>query len=345
MKSIRFSNEELSALCMALAHLTHGGIGAADGLTLMKEDEKDPRCKALLEQMALWADEGASLADAFRKAQVFPAYMCTLLEVGNRVGKTEETLQALARYYQGRARLDRQLRSALLYPAVLMLVLLMVLTALLVWVLPVFNDVYAQLGSGLTGFAGGLMAFGQGLGKALPWILGVLAALILLGLIPPVRKGLIRWFKKHFGDKGVFGRINTARFIQALSLGLSSGLTAQEAVSLACSMAEGEAPAFRQRCDRCLEYLEGEDTLAVALRKAQLLQGTQSRLLEAGVKGGQAEVAVTDIAQRLLDESEQDLEQQASKAEPIMVLVACVLIGMILLSVMLPLMHIMTAIG
>ena len=345
MKKIKLTNEELGALSMALAHLTHGGIGAADALTLLKEDEKDPACKKLLADMALWVDDGASLAEAFRKAQVFPGYMCTLLEVGHQVGKTEETLSALARYYQGRARLERQLRTALLYPAVLLGVLMLVLTALLVWVLPVFDDVYAQLGSGLTGVAGGLLQFGRGLGKALPVILAVLAAVVVILAIGPVRRKLLGLWKKHFGDRGVLGRINTARFVQALSLGLSSGLTAQEAVTLAATMSEHEAPAFKKRCQDCLALLDGEDTLASALRKSKLLAPADCRLLEAGIRGGQAEAAVTDIAQRLLDDSEDSLEALAGKAEPAMVLVSCVLIGLVLLSVMLPLMHIMTAIG
>ena len=87
----------------------------------------------------------------------FPAYVSTLTDVGERVGRIEQTLTSLSRYYENRERMDRRMQAALLYPAMLILVLLAVAVVLLVWVLPVFNDVYAQLGTGLTGFAGSLL--------------------------------------------------------------------------------------------------------------------------------------------------------------------------------------------
>ena len=58
-------------------------------------------------------------------------------------------------------RLDRRIKSALLYPAVMLMLMLVVIAVLLVKVLPIFNDVYASLGGRLTGVAGGLLAMGQ----------------------------------------------------------------------------------------------------------------------------------------------------------------------------------------
>ena len=86
----------------------------------------------------------------------------------------EESLTALADYYDERCRMERRLRSAVLYPAVILLLMLVVMVVLLTKVLPVFNDVYASLGGRLTGVAGGLLALGQALDAALPWLCGLL---------------------------------------------------------------------------------------------------------------------------------------------------------------------------
>ena len=100
--------------------------------------------------------------------------MADLAEVGERSGRMEESLTALADYYDERCRMERRLRSALLYPAVILLLMLVVMVVLLTKVLPVFNDVYASLGGRLTGVAGGLLALGQALDAALPWLCGLL---------------------------------------------------------------------------------------------------------------------------------------------------------------------------
>ena len=92
----------------------------------------------------------------------------------------EEALRSLSTYYEERSRMDRRVRSALLYPAVMLALMLVVITVLLVRVLPIFNDVYASLGGSLTGVAGGLLAIGRGLDAAMPVLLVLLAVEILV---------------------------------------------------------------------------------------------------------------------------------------------------------------------
>ena len=345
MKQIKLTNEEIGSLCMSLSHLLHAGIGVGDALFLLAQDEQDAACKELLEYMARQADEGISLSAAFQKTGCFPTYVCTLLQVGEEVGKTEETLDSLAHYYREQARLNHQLRAALLYPAMLLGVLLVVMVILLVWVLPIFNQVYAQLGSRLTGIAGGLLALGDGLRQILPYLCGLLAVGLVLGVIPSVRQAILSFWRKHRSDRGVIASINTARFVQVLAMALSSGMTPQEAVSLASVLSEGEAPAFHKRCDDCLSLLNGGSTLAQALRQSGFLTPADSRLLEAGSRSGRSEAAMASIADDLANRSQERLYGLMSKIEPAMVVVACTLIGTVLLSVMLPLMHIMTSIG
>ena len=348
MKQVKLTNEEIGAVCMALASLFHAGIGTGDAFALLAEDEPVPELRGLFLEMARKADEGVTLAELFREANCFPAYVYGLLNVGERVGKTEETLSALALYYEGRARMDQRLRAALLYPSVLLLVLLAVVIVLLVWVLPVFNDVYAQLGSRLTGVAGGLLAVGMVLRKAMPVLCVLLGAVVIFTALIAVQtsfreKVLSAWNQKQ-GDRGVSKSINEARFAQALSMGLTSGMTPQEAIRLAASLGE-DTTAFQARCAACLAAMERGENLPDALRVSDMLSRTDCRLLEAGIRSGSGETVMEQIAQRLLEKSQLELEETVGKVEPTLVVVMSVMVGAILLSVMLPLVHIMTAIG
>lgn len=343
MKKTMLTNEQIGSICMALAHLLHAGIGPADALVLLAQDETDQWCRQMLTHMARQADDGMTLSVAFRQAACFPAYVCTLVEVGQRVGRLEQTLQSLADYYRDRAVMAQRVRTAVLYPTVLLAVLLAVLVVLLVWVLPIFNDVYAQLGTGLTGLAGGLLGFGRALGKALPYLAGVLILCGAAALIPRIRNAIKNVFLRTAGDKGVLASVNAARFVQALSLGRSSGMTDQEAVLLATTLAQ--VPGFQKRCHTCLARLEEGASVHQALQQAQLLPPAECRLLDAGVRSGRAETVLEDIAERMLDTAEEELEREVGKIEPAMVAVSCLLIGLVIASVMLPLIHIMSAIG
>ena len=345
MKNNGISHGELSALCLELSMLLHAGVGTGDALALLAE-ESDPEYQVMLTDMAKEVDGGAPLSQAMRGTESFPVYVSGLVEVGERAGRTEEALAALSRYYEGRARLDRRIRGALLYPAVMLLLMLVVIAVLLVKVLPIFDDVYASLGGRLTGVAAGLLTLGQWLEGVMPVLYIVIAALALLVLlfsaVGPLRRWLTSLWQGTHGDKGVSRKLNNAKLAQALAMGMASGLPVEEAVALSASLMEGGA---RERCESCRKRLEGGEPLGEALKQSGLLPARQSRLLELGQRSGAGDASMEKIARDLSEEGEAALEAMVSRVEPALVLVCSVLVGLILLSVMLPLMHIMSAIG
>ena len=341
------SNEEISALSLELSLLFHAGVGTGDALALLAE-ESDSEYKPLLVSLAERVDDGASLSAALRESGQFPAYVCGLVEVGEHTGRTEEALTALSRYYENRVRLGRRVRSALLYPAVMLALMLVVIAVLLVKVLPIFDDVYASLGGRLTGVAGGLLTLGRWLDGAMPvvWVLLALAAALVIAFAASESfrsKALASWRKSH-GDRGVTQKLNTARLAQALSMGMASGLPLEEAVALAGGLLE-DVPSAQNRCEDCRTRLENGEALSAALKSSGMLPPAQSRLLELGQRSGTADAAMEKIAGNLTEESETALDDLVGRVEPSLVLVCSVLVGLILLSVMLPLMHIMAAIG
>lgn len=337
------SNDDIASLCLELSLLLHAGVSTGDALSLLAEEgDRQGMLKAMAEQV----DSGDTLSAALRDSGAFPVYVCGLVEVGERTGRTEEALAALSRYYEDRVRLNRRVRSALLYPAVMLALMLVVIGVLLVRVLPIFDDVYASLGGRLTGVAAGLLTLGQWLEGVMPVLYIIIAALALLVLlfsaVGPLRRRLVSLWQGTHGDKGVSRKLNNAKLAQALAMGMASGLPVEEAVALSASLMEGGA---RERCESCRKRLEGGEPLGEALKQSGLLPARQSRLLELGQRSGAGDASMEKIARDLSEEGEAALEAMVSRVEPALVLVCSVLVGLILLSVMLPLMHIMSAIG
>ena len=88
MKS-KVTNEEIASLCLELSLLLHSGVGMGDALSLLAEEGERPE---LLSAMAEQVDGGALLSAALRDSGCFPLYVCGLVEVGERTGRTEEAL-------------------------------------------------------------------------------------------------------------------------------------------------------------------------------------------------------------------------------------------------------------
>jgi len=347
MKQDRLSSVEISQICQELAILLHAGVMLGDGLALLAEEEGG-RTGELLAEIGRHVDTGETLATALRECQAFPSYVVGMVEVGERSGRTEQALHSLSRYYEQQDQMSRQIRAALTYPAILLLLMLVVIVVLLSQVLPVFDEVYASLGGQLTGVAGGLLMIGQALDAAMPLLCVLMAAaaalVLVFSLSDDFRSKVLGLWRKKRGDKGISKKMSDARFAQALTMGLSSGLPLEEAVGV-CAELLKDLPAASARCRMCASRLAGGGELAEALRESEMLPASTCRLLALGMRSGNGDSVMEDITRRLSNEANQALEKKVAQVEPTLVLVTSLLVGAILLSVMLPLMNIMTAIG
>ena len=337
------SNDDIASLCLELSLLLHAGVSTGDALSLLAEEgDREGVLKAMAEQV----DSGETLSAALRESGAFPTYVCGLVEVGERTGRTEEALSALSRYYEDRVRLARRVRSALLYPAVMLALMLVVIGVLLVRVLPIFDDVYASLGGRLSGVAAGLLTLGRWLEGAMPvlWVLlaAVAVFVVLFSAVGSFRAKLVSGWQRRHGDKGVSRKLNNARLAQALAMGMASGLPVEEAVAMSAGLMEGKA---KERCQRCQKRLEEGAGLGEALKESGLLPPRQIRLLELGQRSGAGDAAMEKISRDLTEEGDAALDTLVGQVEPALVLLCSLLVGLILLSVMLPLMDIMAAIG
>lgn len=338
------TDRNIACICRSLALLLGSGIGPAEGCFLLAREEKDP----LLARMGETLDGGSPLSGAMEESGAFPAWVCAMVRVGEAAGRLEEALQALAEHYDYRHRTALQLRQALTWPCVVLLLMLLVLGVLLVKVLPVFQQVYASLGSGLTGAGGWLLRLGQGLQKALPVLLVIAlltaAAVLAFCCHSRLRSAVSALWLRKFGDRGILRQFNNARFAQGLAMGLASGLLPEEAAQRSELLLE-EIPGAARRCRQFRDALESGTDLAAALENAELITATQRRLLAVGLRSGSGDRVMEQIALTLAEEAAQSLETALSRIEPAMVLAASALVGGILLTVMLPLMNILSALG
>ncbi len=344
---MKLTYSETANFCRQLALLLHAGISTADGVYLLAQEEEQ-QLRSLLQELGTQMDGGEILSAAMEKSGAFPGCVTGMVAMGEQTGHLEEVLRALAQFYEQRSRSSRQIRNALVYPAMVLALMLVVIGVLLVQVLPVFEDVYASLGSRITGVAGVLLQLGEVLRNAMP-VLFVLLAVLALAVLAyvfaaPVRNKANGWCAARFGDRGVSRKYNNANFARALAMGLGSALPLEEAVEQAGKLL-ADVPDAARRCDRCAALLRGAAELPEAMKESGFLPPAESRMLAVGLRQGSGDRVMEDVADRLMDQADEALENTVARIEPAMVLIASLLVGTILLSVMLPLMNIMAAIG
>jgi len=173
----------VSAFCENMAMLLAAGIGPEEGTALLSdtgvESEFHDAAKAVHDHLTA---NGGTLADACAATGYFPGYACRMLAAGELTGRTEQVLRGLARYYADRARFNKQLRSAVAYPAVLLCLMAVILVVLLVQVLPVFSRVYAAMAGGTAAAGYRYLQVGYVVGGVALAVTAVIAA-VLAGIM------------------------------------------------------------------------------------------------------------------------------------------------------------------
>lgn len=348
MAGRRLSNEYVSSFCLEMSLLMHAGIGTEDGLYLLMEDETDKGNQQMLREMADMVADGHPFSAAIRESRRFPKYVSDMIETGEQSGRQEQSFQSLSDYYDRQNQLANQVRSALLYPSILLVLMLVILVVLLVKVLPVFNQVYEQLGGTLGGTAKMLLTVGQVLGRCMPVLCVVLGVIVIAGAVlignSTLRTTVVSAYKKVFGDFGITRQLGEAQFAAAMSMGMLSGLNTEEAFRTAM-LFQNSTKKTKKRYEKCLEMLEMGEPLAECFKQNRILDAVYCRILELGAKSGTSDTAMEEIARRMDDNVQMAIERKVGRIEPTIVIITSVLVGVVLVAVMLPLINIMSSIG
>jgi len=342
------TNTYLSMLSTELAMLLDAGLTVSDSVQILQDDEPGKEGKAVLQSLLDSLEKGENFSTALKESTFFPRHMVHMVEIGERTGRLVETLNALSEYYERQVRLSITIKNSVLYPAILLVLMIVVVLVLIVQVLPIFNDVFARLGTQMSPLAVALMNFGGWLGGAAIIIAAIFAAIfiiiLLMAIIPNLRKSISRTFSNKWGSRGIFGKIASSRYIFAMRLAMASGLDTSDAIDLASSVSGG-SKAVDEKHRLCTKLIHSGSPLHEALSSAGILSLQDAKMLSIGSRSGKADQAMAEIARRSDLDVRDSIDRIVGKIEPTLVIISSVVVGVILLSVMLPLMGIMTAIG
>ena len=348
MKNKTLNNTYLSMFCSELAMLLDAGLTISDSIQVIQEDESSKEAKSIMQTLYDSLMMGNQFSVALKEAAVYPRYMVHMIEVGEKTGRLVQTLTALSEYYERQTRLSVTIKNSILYPAVLLVLMIVVVLILIVQVLPIFNDIFSRLGTQMDPFAVRLMQFGGWLGNAAVGIALVFSAIFILILImwfvPAFHKGLAQAFANKWGSRGIFGKIASSRFVFAMTLGMASGLDTAESINIA-SAVSGGSRAVDEKHKKCVALLDSGKTLSESLCGAGILSLQDGKMLSVGSISGKADLAMAEIARRSDIDVRDSIDRIVGRVEPTLVILSSVIVGVILLSVMLPLMGIMTSIG
>lgn len=346
-KQRMLTNAQIFQFFEQLRTLIAAGITPHAALEIMQKDGGNAKILPLLTWMSDQLETGRHLSDVVRDAGVFPSYVCELLVIGEQTGNVENVCGALAQYYADEDELRDAVRSAISYPLVMIVMMFVVIIVLVSRVMPVFAQVFAQLGTSVTGVTQMLMRLSDTLSKynlVMIVLFAVLAVLFLYFYATERGQKQFSVFLAKFPPtRRLSEDMALTRFASGMKMTSAAGLDAFTSLDLTSRIVENEN--VRAKIDRCRELLLSGESFSEAVAKTGLFDKFYSGMITVFAKTGSVDRAMEFIAKQYKKETDKKISRALGAIEPTMVAVLSLIVGMILLSVILPLMGIMANIG
>lgn len=340
-------DEQISHTFEQLSMLLGAGITPAEGLDIMIHDKDNTDLAACYRTLWELLGKGNSLSDALQKSGLFPSYPVQLMRIGELTGHTDSVCSSLASFYASEDQLKASIRDAFSYPVIMAVMMFVLVIVLLSRVLPIFGQVFRQLGTQVSGIAALLMDISSSLSRYYAFFIGLffVFALLFLYFSSTVsgQKILQRFLQKFPLSKGLTEQIAMSRFAAGMELTQSSGMDTYESLTLCRNIVENDAVAAR--IDQCIRLLQEGNSFADALSGASIFSSFYSSMVRVASMTGHIDTVMGYISRHYREDTDRRIDAALSRIEPAMVALLAILIGGILLSVILPLMGIMSSIG
>lgn len=344
-KKTNLSAGDLSRFCEQLAVLYGSGMNQETALAILAENSGGSiaRASALLSAAAA---NGRSLADSASESGMFPDYFIKLADIGEKSGRLDETLSALHVYYDRMDKLKENINRAVRYPIIMVVVMLAVLTLILTEAMPIFASVYDQIGQSMSGSMVAMLAVGSFISKHFLIIIAVIGLLAAaLGVFFHTRAGAAArsWlYENSFLTRKTAGFDGRSRVTYALSMCLTSGFDISSALDMPGGLIDSKA--MQKRMEQAKSLLAADKSAAAALRESGILPQKYAAMIEVGERSGCLEKFMRRVCELCEQDADRAAERVIASIEPTVVIVMSVLIGLLLVSVMLPLLSVMAGI-
>ena len=340
----KLNNRELFQFCEQFSIILRSGMSAIEGLAILNDDSQTERGKEILTFLYKDMEESGSLAHAMEQSGAFPASAAAYVRTGEETGCLDEVMKGLSVFYAKEIQITDQIQSAVAYPLVMLGMMTAVIVILLVKVLPVFRQVFRQLGLEMSWISGALLGIGETLSRYSTAFLVLLAAMIgfiLFLVLHPKGQELIRKIVCRFpGMKEIPVNLDYSRLCQCISLGIRSGLSPELCVELAGAVVSQTET--REKLASIQKQLAEGYGFIEAITESGLFKAMELRLISLGFQAGASDEVMEKLAEQYEEKSTDSVSHIVSILEPTIVIVLSILVGLVLLSVMMPLLGLLS---
>ncbi|MFA5189111.1 MAG: type II secretion system F family protein [Verrucomicrobiia bacterium] len=338
-KKVRVNSRQVMLFTQQLANLLKSGMSLKQALECLTRQQKNKSLGPILEQVGEEIMQGANLSDALaRNPKIFTRFYTNMIRAGEQSGTLPEVLRRLTEHYERLADIREKVTSALLYPAIILVVGIIVVFVFMVFLLPKFTQMFQDLGTTLPLPTRILIGVGNLASNI--WFLaglGTVIFAIVFGYKSTMRtvEGrlmLDRW-KLHIPLAGnTLKAAFFAQFSRTLATLLGNGVPVLTALKIAEDTMTNLVIA--REIAKARERVTDGTTISAPLAAGQIFPSLLIDMLAIGEQTGDMPTALNNVASLYEQELTQDVKRFTTLLEPAVIVMIALVVGFIVFSVL-----------
>ena len=345
-KKQKMKNKELSEFCRELGAMISSGISLIMAINILTKRATNQKSKEIYKEIYVKLQQGLSFSDTLASMPgVFPPLMINMFRASESTGMMDVTAKKLAVQFDKDNKLQNKVRSAMLYPMILIVVTVVVVIAVFTLILPSFFDVFGDIELPLITQI--MFAISKAMLAHWEWFLiGILLIIFIMTMLMKVPKIRFSWdkFKVHAPKIGYLTRIiYTARFARSMSSLYTSGVSMLNSLALAKATINNSY--VESQFDEVISQVRSGTSLSQAVSIIDGFDPKLSSSIYIGEESGQLDQMLTNVADDFDYEAELATEKMVTFLQPLMIIILGFVIGTIIISVILPMYTLYGSIG
>lgn len=334
------SSKKLCTFTRQFSTLQDAGLPVLRSLKILENQMKPGVLKNALIDVVEDVESGSTLSEALGKhPKCFDRLYVNMVKAGEAGGALEVILQRLADFKEKSQSLKRKVIGAMVYPVVVILVAVAILTFIMVSIIPKFKKIFDEFGMKLPAMTQVLIDISMWFAEYW-WILPLfpLGFWLFIKLIRLSRTGryAVDWVKLHIPLLGkILEKTIVARTMRTLGTLVASGVPILESLSIVKETADNAV--FENCYSRVYESIREGETIAEPMRESRLVDDMVVNMIEVGEETGDLDTMLYKIADFYDEEVDTMVKSLISLLEPMMVVFLGVVIGFIVIALFMPL--------
>lgn len=333
-------NQDFVIYCRQFATLIRAGVTIVESTNILAQQSKSKPLKKALQQVEEDIRSGIPFSEATGKhTKVFPALFTNMMRSGEATGNIDDTLERLANTFEKQYNLKKKIQSTLTYPAVLLVITIIVVFFLLIFIVPTFVSTFEEMDAELpwiTVFTVGLSAWLQ----QFWWlVIGIIViAIVVFQFLYKSNKDFNYWVHYAVLRMPVFGPLLQKSVIARLMRTLSSLFSSAVPILNALTISERVVgnPVVGKVVLEARASLEKGSSLTEPLKQSWLFPPLVTSMTAIGESTGSLDYMLEKIADFYEAEVDRAVDTLKSLIEPMMILFLAVIVGFIVAAIMMP---------